>query len=95
MSETHEVKFVASGRGKARCAPDPNYPDGIALPPPPGAENVCAVSLPYPAPECGYYLIRCRLCESTMIVTAAGRADDPLSCYMSCNLGEAKEAVNE
>lgn len=25
------IEFIPSGRGKARCAPDPAYPDGKAI----------------------------------------------------------------
>jgi hypothetical protein len=56
----HTIEFQPSGRGKARCAPDPNYPVGKAV----NCsifddESTCTVDLPYPAPECGTHIVRC------------------------------------
>lgn len=84
------IHFEPSGRGKARCAPDPNYPNGIAIPCPSGVLDSCLVELPYPAPECGLWLVSCGACDCTMAVTAAGRPDDPISLHMPCK----KEARN-
>ncbi len=78
----HTIEFVASGRGKARCAPDPAYPNGKAVDG--GFAVACLVELPYPAPECGVFHISCADCVSTLIVTAAGRSDDPVSVTMPC-----------
>ena len=80
---THvSVEFIPSGRGKARCAPNPAYPDGmdikIAMRP------SCMVALPYPAPECGHYSLCCSRCGLTVAVTAAGRPDDPRSVEIPC-----------
>lgn len=82
---TVKIEFAKSGRGKARCPSDPAYPNGIALPKPPEVERCCFTELPYPAPECGCWMIRCEDCDASMLVTAAGRADDPVSCFMPCN----------
>lgn len=80
------VRFASSGRGKAQCPPDPAYPNGIALPSPlPDAPN-CAVELPYPAPECGYWLVECDTCQQTVMITAAGRPDDPISASIPCHV---------
>jgi hypothetical protein len=81
-----KIQFIPSGRGKARCAPDPLYPNGIAVPKPPGSSETCLIELPYPAPECGVYLITCKLCGSSMAITAVGRPDDPVSCHMPCKM---------
>lgn len=78
------ISFEPSGRGKAKCPPDPNYPRGIAVPCPPDVVVSCFVELPYPAPECGLWLIACDRCERTMAVTAAGRPDDPVSVHLPC-----------
>lgn len=69
------VKFIASGRGKAQCRPNSYYPYGMEL-------DLCSglpgewIELPYPAPECGVFII-----EGDQIgciaITAAGRSDDP------------------
>lgn len=80
----HRIEFTPSGRGKAQCAPDPKYPHGIALDGTQSAGKTCKVELPYPAPECGMWRIDCDECSMSIIVTAAGRADDPISVKMSC-----------
>lgn len=83
-SDIHSVRFVASGRGKAQCPSNPEYPNGIAVIAF-GGEHACTVKLPYPAPECGFYKVACAMCDSSVAVTAAGRADDPISVRMKCN----------
>ena len=80
----HRIQFVKSGRGKAQCAPDPDYPEGVvvdgALP---GAQ-ACSVALPYPAPECGFHHVECLDCGRVVAVTAAGRPDDPRAVIIPC-----------
>ncbi len=49
----------------------------------PGAET-CTIALPYPAPECGMWIIRCDRCPMSIAVTAAGRPDDPISVTVEC-----------
>lgn len=82
----HSVEFVPSGRGVARCAPNPDYPNGIALYCAKPGEMACKVSLPYPAHECGVWIVRCKSCPMAVAVTAAGRPDDPISVTMPCQL---------
>lgn len=80
----HTIEFKASGRGKARCAPNPAYPDGKELDITEGLQG-CLVDLPYPAPECGLWLVKCHACERGIIaVTAAGRPDDPKNVKIPC-----------
>jgi hypothetical protein len=78
----HQITFIKSGRGKARCPPDPAYPHGIKI----GTDELpnCEVQLPYPAPECGQYVIRCLECHTVVAVTAAGRPDDPVLVTIPC-----------
>lgn len=83
--QTHYVEFRASGRGKAQCPPDPAFPDGIALDAC-GERPGCHVDLPYPAPECGHFVITCVLCRMCVAVTAAGRPDDPVSVRIPCDM---------
>jgi len=78
------ITFVASGRGKAQCPPDENYPNGIALDMAPGIKRACITTLPYPAPECGYFIIDCQICKIHVAVTAAGRPDDPITVNIPC-----------
>lgn len=90
MSEHHDIAFVPSGRGAARCPSNPAYPDGVAL----DAAGLdapawCVVELPYPAAECGYWLITCRLCGLQVAATAAGRRDDPRSVRLPCSMALA------
>lgn len=87
MSEHFEVKFIPSGRGKARCAPDPAYPKGIKIDCAPAGVATCRVTLPYPAPECGWFEVDCRLCGYQLLVTAAGRPDDPTAITVPCVAG--------
>jgi hypothetical protein len=82
---THEVKFHSHGR-KARCAPDPDYPNGKDIDLAPGVRN-CEVLLPYPAECCGLWLIACTQCGTRVGVTAAGRPDDPRSVLVACKGG--------
>lgn len=78
---THPIQFVASGRGKSQCPPDPKFPNRVAS----GTGAIgCFVALPYLAPECGYYLVICDSCEMSVANAAAGRADDPISIVMPC-----------
>lgn len=83
-SKTHEITFQRSGRGKAQCPPNPDYPNGIALDAFTADAPSCTVSLPYPAPECGMWIVYCRQCSMSMAITAAGRPDDPISVKMNC-----------
>ena len=80
----HTIEFRPSGRGKARCAPDPNHPNGIAVDGSIRGMESCLVELPYPAPECGMWLVRCGRCGVSVAITAAGRPDDPISIRMNC-----------
>jgi predicted RNA-binding Zn-ribbon protein involved in translation (DUF1610 family) len=84
MQGMHVVEFIPSGRGKARCAPNPCYPDGIALDATNGAMVSCKVDIPYPSPECGIIIVRCKLCRYAAAVTVAGRPDDPVSIKLPC-----------
>ena len=78
--------FVASGRGKAQCPPNPNFPIGKSLDV--GIRPSCKAIIPsYPAPECGIFFIHCNLCDVRIAVTAAGRPDDPVDIQIPCNLG--------
>ena len=96
MPESHSVEWRPSGRGKARCAADPAYPDGVAVDVSGGATTTCRVDVPYPAPACGAWLIHCPACRFTVLVTAAGRDDDPRSVLLPCTpaIGDAKPQVD-
>lgn len=90
MEPAHTIEFQPSGRGKARCAPNPDYPKGKAVDASEG-HTACDVELPYPASECGAWIVRCKACGMSAAVTAAGRPDDPISVKIACKL-ERKSA---
>jgi len=91
-SGQHQVNFIPSGRGKAQCAPDPNYPNGKAVRAPEGVFPVCKVTLPYPAPECGFFAVACTVCKTGVVITAAGRPDDPVSVEIPCTVASGSNA---
>ena len=83
----HSVVFIPNGRGKAKCQPNPSYPNGIVInqgcP-----EPCCLVKLtPYPTPELGLLLVECETCGLKVAITAAGRPDDPTAVYLPCRIG--------
>lgn len=82
------IEWKASGRGKAQCPSNPEYPDGKDIRMPSGFG--CIVKLPYPAPECGAHIVRC-VCGASVAVTAAGRPDDPKTVQMICHVNETKQ----
>lgn len=84
-NDHHTVKFIPSGRGKAQCPPNPEYPNGIRVGAARPGVKSCTVELPYPAPECGAYIVRCTKCAMSAAVTAVGRADDPTAITVECN----------
>jgi hypothetical protein len=77
-----EVTWHSKNR-KAQCPPNPNYPNGMDVDMSHGAKS-CATDLPYPAPECGLWIIECKVCGYRVGVTAAGRPDDPKSVCFAC-----------
>lgn len=81
---TIDVKFIDEGR-TATEKPDPKFPDGRDLNIAPHVlAKVCCRNLPYPAPRCGQYAIRCRVCGLTALVSVAGRPDDPRTITLAC-----------
>lgn len=91
--EAHSVEFQPSGRGKAQCPPNPNFPNGVKVDVSDGL-IACIKHLPYPAPECGAWIVRCKACDMSVAVTAAGRHDDPVSVTMACKLQRTKGLDN-
>lgn len=86
MNDNLRVKWISRHR-KARLQPNPAYPNGIDVVTEPGKEGPrCKTDLPYPAPECGLHSVRCAKCGTSVMVTAAGRIDDPKSVTIPCKL---------
>ena len=59
MPDAISVEFKPSGRGTARCAPNPDRPDGCYVDITEG-QTGCSFERPYPAPECGAWIVSCR-----------------------------------
>jgi hypothetical protein len=73
-----------------QCPPNPAHPTGIDLSCAGDAKRTCKVDLPYPARRCGIYLVKCDVCGYSIAATTAGRADDPRSVTLPCQIkGEA------
>lgn len=83
---TLSVEFKPNGRGKAQCPANENFPDGKTIVIPARGRPTCSVDLPYPAPECGAFIVTCKMCGRMIAVTAAGRADDPKKLVVPCNI---------
>ncbi len=79
-----KIEWHGAGR-KAIVKPNPEYPDGMDFDISDGAAVTCVVQLPYPAEECGIYIVTCETCGLTGAITAAGRPDDPRSVKMACH----------
>lgn len=67
-----------------KCPPDPAYPNGLDVNMSVPGLDSCTVSLPYPAPRCGYYAVTCERCGRSALISTAGRADDPRSVRLCC-----------
>jgi hypothetical protein len=90
--EQFRIRWHDSGR-EPQCAPNPQFPEGIALDLSQGRTPTCETPLPYPARRCGHYEIVCRTCGLRVACTTAGRPDDPCAIRLACKphgaLGEA------
>jgi hypothetical protein len=80
-----KVTWYDAGR-EPQCAADPAFPKGIDIDASRSADATCTERLPYPAKRCGQYLIECETCGQRIVVTTAGRADDPRSVKVACKL---------
>jgi hypothetical protein len=80
-----DIVWIDGGR-EPRQPPDPAYPNGIDLDLTNGHPKFCESALAHPTPRCGQYLIKCRTCGLSVLITTAGRADDPRSIKVACKL---------
>jgi hypothetical protein len=88
MQDQFTIEWNDSGR-EPQCPPNPEYPNGIALDVThAGGGPSCEAQLPYPAKRCGHYVVRCNLCDYSVVCTTAGRPDDPRSLRMPCRLAK-------
>ena len=77
------VRWVDHER-EPKVAANPEFPDGVAIDVSRGAPWTCETKLPYPAKRCGVYLVTCDVCQSNIVLTTAGRRDDPRSIKIAC-----------
>jgi hypothetical protein len=78
------IKWIDHGR-EPQCAPDPEYPDGKDMDMSEGASG-CTLELPYPAKRCGLFCVSCKRCGTHVVITTAGRPDDPRRIKIRCKL---------
>lgn len=77
------IDWIDGGR-EPQCPPDPLYPDGKDLLLPDEIDPKCRVLLPYPAARIGMYYVECLTCGTNIMVTTAGRPDDPRLVEIPC-----------
>jgi hypothetical protein len=76
-----EISWLSRHR-KAQTAADPNHPNGRDIDG--GQRPACKVELQYPAECVGLYYVECLDCKSNMLITTAGRPDDPKTVMLPC-----------
>ena len=82
-NDQFSVRWVDSGR-ETPVGPNPNFPEGRDFDVSRGADQACALELPYPAPRVGTFVIECKKCGLAIGFTTAGRVDDPRSVRFAC-----------
>ena len=87
MEQALTVEWIDRHR-EPQCPPNPKHPNGIDVDMARGAES-CVTNVPYPAKRCGAYLVKCKRCGFSALVTTAGRVDDPRSIRVPCQRGQA------
>jgi hypothetical protein len=83
---TFRIDWIDSGR-EPQLPANPAFPDGVDVDLSERATTTCVVDLPYPAKRCGAYRIQCDQCGTGVMVTTAGRADDPRAVRIACRTG--------
>jgi len=78
-----DVQWTGTGR-KAQHPPDRRFPHGVEIRTNSPGRPYCVVFPPYPAKEIGTWTISCQKCGLVIVVTAAGRPDDPNTVYLGC-----------
>jgi len=84
MSGNFKIDWIDRER-EPQCPSDPAYPDGIDLDIAKGRVPSCLCTLPYPTPRCGLLYVECRTCGTNILITTAGRRDDPRSVRLPCD----------
>jgi hypothetical protein len=78
-----KIKWLDAGR-EPKVKPNPAYPSGIDIDLSGGAVKNCYTALPYPAKRIGSYIVECERCGLRVVLTTAGRPDDPRSVKVAC-----------
>ena len=81
-----EIKWHDAGR-EPQCPSDPAFPDGRDIDASRAGETTCTVELKHPAKRCGYWYVRCTKCDQNIVISTAGRPDDPRSAKFRCKVG--------
>ena len=92
-----KVTWVDGAR-EPKNPPDPAYPNGIDIDMSRGKTPACERKLePYPTPRCGLFAVACDRCGQRVVITTAGRPDDPRSVKLAClaSRARAKETYKE
>lgn len=85
MSKNIDVTWHDLGRQPSTPF-DREYPDGRIIDVTAGRLPSCQTDLDWPAPRCGQYLVHCRRCGFSGIITTAGRVDDPRQIIIPCKV---------
>jgi len=88
MSDEPDIKgfkvvWVDGGRWP-QVEPNPAFPKGVDIPAVFPDAPTCRTALPYPARRCGQFVVECLRCHLVVLVTTAGRPDDPRSLTLNC-----------
>jgi hypothetical protein len=76
-------KHWISRNRKPQNPSDPRYPDGIDIDASRG-QTFCSTTFPHPTAECGLWIVECDVCNQRVMLTTAGRPDDPRSLKLAC-----------
>ncbi len=82
-----EVRWIDHER-EPKQPPNVRFPQGRDIDLTNGARVACIRDLEYPAKRCGVYVVTCRACGFSAVISTAGRVDDPRSVKMPCKKGD-------
>ncbi len=85
MEDHFDIRFFGNGM-TAQCPANPEFPYGIAIDLAEKNQKACTAKLPYPAPCIGRFMVKCGKCGRSILVSAAGRADDPTQVKIACQI---------
>jgi hypothetical protein len=71
---------------RARRIPAFDVKTGTVIAPDADRRSCFTFLRPYPTPRCGKFMVKCDVCGEMVIVTTAGRRDDPRSVRLPCKV---------